>query len=165
MNPTIELERQLAQQIYTALQGPVVEEVLRKTRISSSDAYWRSSMEGHCLKVQPELLPDFYNLCHEVKASLHFDEPVDFYITGDATVNAFSLAAEDAGEPHIVNIDSGLFDLMTHEELRFVVGHELGHLINRDTALSRLIQFVFPPNSNVPLTLQPMCRGYTPSYM
>lgn len=48
LNPTIELERQLADQIYTALQGAVVEEVLRKTKISSNDAYWRSSMEGHC---------------------------------------------------------------------------------------------------------------------
>lgn len=153
-NPTIELEQQLGQQIYTALQGAVVEEVLRKTKTSSSDAYWRSAMEGHCLKVHPELLPDFYNLCHEVKSQLNFDEPVDFYITGDATVNAFSLAAEDKKHPHIVNINSGLFDLMTPAELRFVVGHELGHLINRDTALSRLIQFVFPPNSNVPVTLQ-----------
>lgn len=153
LTPTIELERQLADQIYTALQGPVVEEVLRKTKISSNDAYWRSSMEGHCLKVQPELLPDFYNLCQEVKQQLNFDEPVDFYITGDSTVNAFSLAAEDEGQPHIVNVNSGLFDLMTQDELRFVVGHELGHLINRDTALSRLIQFVFPPNSNVPVSL------------
>lgn len=153
LNPTIELERQLADQIYTALQGQVVEEVLRKTKINSNDAYWRSSMEGHCLKVQPELLPDFYNLCQEVKRQLNFDEPVDFYITGDSTVNAFSLAAEDEGQPHIINVNSGLFDLMTQDELRFVIGHELGHLINRDTALGRLIQFVFPPNSNVPVSL------------
>lgn len=153
LNPTIDLERQLAVQIYNALQGQVVEEVLRKTKINSNDAYWRSSMEGHCLKVQPELLPDFYNLCQEVKQQLNFEEPVDFYITGDSTVNAFSLAAEDEGQPHIINVNSGLFDLMTQDELRFVVGHELGHLINRDTALGRLIQFVFPPNSNVPVSL------------
>ena len=153
-NPSISLERQLGSQIYTALQGPVVEEVLRKTKISSSDAYWRSNMEGHCLKVQPDLLPDFYALCQEVKQRLNFTEPVDFYITGDASVNAFSLAAEDKGEPHIVNVNSALFDLMTQDELRFVIGHELGHLINKDTALSRLINFVFPPNSNVPVSLQ-----------
>ena len=153
LNPTLELERQLGAQIYTALQGSVVEEVLRKTKFSSNDAYWRSSMEGHCLKVQPELLPDFHQLCQEVKQKLQFDEPVDFYITGDSTVNAFSLAAEDEGSPHIVNVNSGLFDLMTQEELRFVVGHELGHLINRDTTLRRLIQFVFPPQSNTPVSL------------
>lgn len=153
-NPTLELERTIGKQIYEALQGEVVEEVLRKIKISSNDAYWRSAMEGHSLKVEKELLPDIYKLCQDVKAKLHFDELVDFYITGDSTVNAFSVAAEDEGEPHIVNINSALFDLMSRNELQFVIGHELGHLINKDSALSRLIRFVFPPETNIPISLQ-----------
>ncbi len=32
-------------------------------------------------------------------------------------------------QPFIV-ITSGLYDLMTHEEMRFVVGHELGHALS-----------------------------------
>ena len=153
-NPAIEQEKMLAEQIYNALQGPVVEEVLKKTKISSNDAYWRSMMEGHSLKVDKELLPDFYKLCHDVKEKLEFKDDVDFYITGNSSVNAFSLSAEDEGTPHIVNINSALFDLMTEQELRFVIAHELGHLINMDTALTRLIQFVFPPQSNIPVTLE-----------
>ena len=153
-NPSIELEREIGEQIYNALQGTVVEEVLKKIRMSGSDTYWRSNMEGHSLKVDKELLPDFHRLCHDVKAKLNFEEPVDFYITGDSTVNAFSVAAEEEGEPHIVNINSALFDLMTTDELKFVIGHELGHLINKDTALARLIRFVFPPEANVPVSLQ-----------
>ena len=153
-NPAIELERQIGEQIYNALQGTVVEEVLKKIRMSGSDTYWRSNMEGHSLKVDKELLPDFHRLCHDVKEKLNFDEAVDFYITGDSTVNAFSVAAEEEGEPHIVNINSALFDLMTTDELKFVIGHELGHLINKDTALARLIRFVFPPEANVPVSLQ-----------
>ena len=153
-NPAIELERQIGEQIYNALQGTVVEEVFKKIRMSGSDTYWRSNMEGHSLKVDKELLPDFHRLCHDVKAKLNFEEPVDFYITGDSTVNAFSVAAEEEGEPHIVNINSALFDLMTTDELKFVIGHELGHLINKDTALARLIRFVFPPEANVPVSLQ-----------
>ena len=153
-NPSIELERQIGEQIYNALQGTVVEEVLKKIRMSGSDTYWRSNMEGHSLKVDKELLPDFHRLCHDVKVKLNFEEAVDFYITGDSTVNAFSVAAEEEGEPHIVNINSALFDLMTTDELKFVIGHELGHLINKDTALARLIRFVFPPEANVPVSLQ-----------
>ena len=153
-SPSLEMEKQIGEQIYNALQGSVVEEVLRKTRISSNDAYWRSTMEGHSLKVEKELLRDFYELCHEVKRKLNFEEDVDFYVTGDSAVNAFSVAAENDGEPHIVNINSALFGLMSADELRFVIGHELGHLINRDTALTRLIHFVFPPNAEVPVTLQ-----------
>ena len=152
-DPTIELERQLGEQIYNALQGSIVEEVLRQIRTSSSDAYWRSNMEGHSLKVEKELLSDFYDLCHEVKDKLGYTGKVDFYITGDSSVNAFSVASEDENEPNIVNINSGLFDLMTRDELKFVIGHELGHLINKDTQLTRLIHFVFPPETAAPVTL------------
>lgn len=151
---TIELEKQIGKQIYDALQGSIVEDVLHKIKTSNSDAYWRSNMEGHSLKVEKDLLSDFYELCNEVKQKLNFTDKVDFYITGDSSVNAFSIAAENENEPHIVNINSALFGLMTREELRFVLGHELGHLINKDTALARLIHFVFPPNSNIPITLQ-----------
>lgn len=154
----IELEKQIGKQIYNALQGSVVEEVLRKTKVSSTDAYWRSNMEGHSLKVEKDLLCDFYNLCHDVKKKLKFEDKVDFYITGDSSVNAFSVAAETEGEPHIVNINSALFNLMTTDEMRFVIGHELGHLINKDTKLKRLILFVFPPESNVPVMLQHKIR-------
>ena len=76
-------------------------------------------------------------------------------MTGDSTINAFSIASEDAGHPHIVNVNSELFNLMSEDELRFVIGHELGHLINQDTALKRLIYFVYPPQTTTPaVTLQ-----------
>ncbi|MCQ2148499.1 MAG: M48 family metallopeptidase [Bacteroidales bacterium] len=152
--PTIALEKQLAGKIYDALQGDVVGEVLSKLNDSGSDAWWKSNMEGHSLKVDQELLPDMWNLCTSVKKTLGFEEEVDFYVTGDSSVNAFSVAAEKKEEHHIVNINSALIELMSEDELKFVIGHELGHLINKDTALSRLIMFVFPEGSTPPITLQ-----------
>ena len=153
--PTLPLERELGKQIYQALQGPVVETILKTAKDGSGDDYWRSRMEGHCMKVDKEILPEFYALCQDVKQRLGFGEPVDFYVTGDSSLNAFSIAAEEEGQPHIVNINSAMFDLMSEEELRFVIGHELGHIINKDSALKRLIYFVFPPDTtNPPITLQ-----------
>ena len=55
LKPSIALEKQLSKQIYNALQGAVVEAVLKKIQTSSADTYWRSSMEGHSLKVQEDL--------------------------------------------------------------------------------------------------------------
>ena len=138
LNPQIGLEQELNRQIYEALQGSVVEEVLRQVRTDASDSYWRSTLEGHSFKVERTLLGHLYDLFYEVKARLGYDEKVDFYITGDASVNAFSVAAEGEGAPHIVNINSALVELMSDDELRFVIGHELGHLMNRNTALLRL---------------------------
>ena len=154
-SPTIPLEKELGKQIYNALQGSVVENILKTAQDQSSDEYWRSRMEGHCMKVEKKILPEFFALCEDVKRRLHFTEPVDFYVTGDSSLNAFSVAAEEEGQPHIVNVNSEMFSIMTEEELRFVVGHELGHILNKDTALKRLIYFVFPPEeTQAPITLQ-----------
>ena len=158
LNPQIELEQALNKQIYSALQGEVVEDVLNQLRTGSADSYWRSTLEGHSFKVEKTLLDHLYELFYEVKDRLGYDAPVDFYITGDASVNAFSVAAEGEGAPHIVNINSALVELMSDDELRFVIGHELGHLMNRNTELLRLIHFVFPPQSNMPMTLRHKIR-------
>ena len=117
LNPAIKLEKHLSKQIYEALQGSVVEAVLRKIKTSSSDAYWRSSMEGHSLKVQKDLLPDFYALCQEVKEKLHFDAPVDFYITGDSSVNAFSV-----GLKRPEGIDTSRYDFYGVRHLDTMLG-------------------------------------------
>lgn len=155
LNPALPLERELGKQIYEALQGEVVETILKTAKDDSGDDYWRSRMEGHCMKVDKAILPEFYALCQDVKEKLHFKDAVDFYVTGDSDLNAFSVAAEKEGQPHIVNVNSTLFDLMDEEELRFVIGHELGHIINKDTALKRLVYFVFPPDTTqAPMLLQ-----------
>ena len=39
---SIKIGKQIGELIYKALQGSVVEEVLRKRKISNNDAYWRS---------------------------------------------------------------------------------------------------------------------------
>lgn len=151
----IPLEQELGKQIYAALQGQVVEAIIRSATDSTANDYWRSRMEGHCMKVEQALLPDFHRLCMEVKERLGFTEPVDFYVTGDSTLNAFSVASDVEGQPHIINVNSSMFDLMSEDEMRFVIGHELGHIINKDTALKRLIYFVFPPETTQPpVTLQ-----------
>ena len=93
LKPTIPLERELGKQIYAALQGAVVETILKTAKDESSDDYWRSRMEGHCMRVDKDILPEFHALCEDVKKTLKFKEPVDFYVTGDSSLNAFSIVA------------------------------------------------------------------------
>ena len=60
-NPTIPLERNLADQIYQALQGPVVETILKTAKDGSGDDYLHRRMEGHSMKV-------------DILLSWHYDE-------------------------------------------------------------------------------------------
>lgn len=154
LDPTIELEQFLSSQIYNALHGELVNKIISMSFYDQSEDKIRSTMEGHCFKVEKRLMGHLYDLLYDVKNKLGFRDPVDFYITGDASVNAWTIASSREGEPHIVNINSGLINIMTDDELRFVIGHELGHLINKNTEMRRLIGFVFPPEATPPLMLQ-----------
>lgn len=154
LDPTIELEQFLSSQIYNALHGELVNKIISMSSYDQSEDKIRSTMEGHCFKVEKRLMGHLYDLLYDVKNKLDFRDPVDFYITGDASVNAWTIASSREGEAHIVNINSGLINIMTDDELRFVIGHELGHLINKNTEMRRLIGFVFPPEATPPLMLQ-----------
>lgn len=154
LNPKIELNQHLTEQIYAALHGQLVEKIISLSSYDQSSHGLRSAMEGHSFKVEKRLMSHLHDLLYGVKEKLGFNDPVDFYITGNSTVNAWTIAAAREGEPHIVNINSALINLMTDDELRFVVGHELGHLMNKDVEMLRLIGFVFPQGSVPPLVLQ-----------
>ena len=147
------MEAALRAQIYNALQGNVIEGIMELAKMQSPTNYYRSILEGHSFKVDKNTLPYYYNLFNEIKKTLGFKGKVDFYITGDSSVNAFAISSM-GNEPNIINVNSSLIELMTEDELRFVVGHEMGHLINGNARLVRLINFVYPDGSEPPVTMQ-----------
>lgn len=154
LKPQIALEEKIRKQIYNALQGKYLEKIIRKLNSTSSENYWQSRMEGHSFKIEPEIMPKLYEIFDGVKTGLGYKRQVDFYVSSDSEVNAFSVMARVPSEPDIINVNSALIDLMTEDELRFVIGHEFGHLINKDTNLSDLVYFVFPPDkAAIPLIL------------
>ena len=150
----IPMEIALREQIYSALQGEVVESIMELAKMQSPTNYYRSILEGHSFKVEKQTLPYYFNLFNDIKKTLGFKGKVDFYITGDSSVNAFAISSMNSDEPNIINVNSSLIELMTEDELRFVVGHEMGHLINGNARLVRLINFIYPGDVEPPITMQ-----------
>ena len=144
LDPKIELQEELFRQIYNVLQGDVTSRIRTMCVGNGCDVGYRSLMEGKSLKVQKDILPDLYALCEEVKNKLSFSEKIDFYIIGDNSVNAKSWATDDENLPHIITINSGLYNLMNDEELKYIIGHEIGHLINKDTDIFDVYKFIYP---------------------
>lgn len=50
----------------------------------------------------------------------------EMFVIQSPTVNAYTIGMD---EPFIV-VTSGMYDLMSHDEMRFVIGHELGHALS-----------------------------------
>lgn len=148
LDPKIDLQEILGQQIFNVLQGSVTEIVRQSCEGLGFDVNFRSVMEGNSIKVSETLLPQFFALCQGVKEKLEFVGNIDFYITGNSTVNACSYCSGDEQRPHIIEINSGLFNLMNEEELKYVVGHEIGHLINSDATISQLYGFIYPDDED-----------------
>ena len=77
-------------------------------------------------RVGPRQFSDLDALLQECVDVLDAPEKPEFFVTQSPIANAFTIGMD---QPFIV-ITSGLYDLMTHDEMRFVVGHELGHALS-----------------------------------
>jgi Zn-dependent protease with chaperone function len=149
----IPLEKDLAKQLYDLIEGDIMTSVLKEAKIERFENEWKLILEGHSFKVTRELASGLYDLFHDVQNQLGFTENIDFYVTNSAEVNAFALSAAEEGEANIINVNSGLIEMMDDDELRFIIGHEIGHLISKNATISRLIRFVFPEPDKIPALL------------
>src|SRR5580692_2032166 len=78
------------------------------------------------VRVSDRQFPQIYEMLRDGAYVLDMDKLPELFITQDPTVNAMALGTND---PFIV-INTGTVDLLDAEELRFVVGHELGHVLS-----------------------------------
>lgn len=107
----------------------------------STHEYNRSSMA-----VGPTQFPEVYKAACDCARTLGIGIP-NVFIKNTTEMNAFTLATDDI-EPMIV-IHSGLMERMTYGELKFIIGHECGHIQNYHSAYNYLSQLVLNTGMNV----------------
>jgi Zn-dependent protease with chaperone function len=94
---------------------------------------------GSAVRVDERQFPTLHYLLQDVARVLDADEVPEMYVAADPIANALTIGMN---KPFIV-LNSALVDLLDEEELRFVIGHELGHAISGHavyrTLLLRLI--------------------------
>jgi len=150
----IPLEIQIGQELYQQIQGKVLESILREAKVEKTENYFKNILQGHSFKVNEKLAPRLYESFLDVKQRLGFEEPIEFYITNNPELNAFAVSRLEVDESHIININSGLIDKVDDDELKFIVGHEIGHLISNNANIAQLLNFVFQDQSQSPLMMQ-----------
>jgi len=150
----LELEKQIRQEIGELLEEDIVMKVIKQGKIGKEYNIYRAIYEGHSFKVTKALLPALYDLCEEVKEILDFKEPIDFFVTNSPDINAHSLAKIDDEESHLIIFNSGLIERFDDDELKFVIGHEIGHFISTKAEFKRIINFIFPDLKKMPIIFQ-----------
>lgn len=124
LNPR-EYEHSLDRQALNALEGtPGLEKLARQYNKHAIERYYRLMYTGSYLKLNDKNYPDVYGLLEEACANLHLKKIPELYVQWNYQVNGFTTGSEN---PLIV-LHSGTIDLLTPEELLFVIGHEVGHI-------------------------------------
>ena len=100
--------------------------LLRRLASLFSDRSLRLMFLASSVRASTEQFPDLYQLLLDGSAILDLPEVPELYIQQDPMPNAMTLGSD---KPFIV-ITTGLLNLLDAEEHRYVIGHELGHVLS-----------------------------------
>lgn len=139
----LSLEKQFGAEINRIIQGDIVLKLLISARIINSDDSYSKAMDSYNFKITKEMTPKLYNLCMEVKDTLQFSDKIDFFIVNSPEMNAFAIPSNYKENPHRIALNSTMIDRMDEDELRFVIGHEIGHLVTKTYKISQMMRFLF----------------------
>ncbi|MET8676739.1 M48 family metallopeptidase [Streptomyces sp. NPDC004647] len=120
-------EHPAAQAALTAVhKAKGVDELLKKLTGSTTEAALRMHHLASAVKVGGTQFRGLHTLMSEAATTLDVAEPPELYVSRGAGFNAFTIGFR---RPFIV-LGCELVDSLHEEEIRFVVGHELGHAVS-----------------------------------
>ncbi len=116
------------------------------------DGFFKSQLLGTTIKVTPRQFPTIYRIAEECAEALDVPVP-QVYVANSPVLNAYTFGTDE--EAFIV-VHSALVDHYDYDELKFVIGHETGHIQNKHVIyntililMSRtavaMLRFILPP--------------------
>ena len=106
---------------------------------------FRLTFLASAVRVSERQFPHIYELVRDGSYILDLDEVPEVYVTQNPLVNAMALGRD---KPFIV-ITTGMVNLYDPEELRWVVGHELGHILSGHTVYRTMLVILLQLASRV----------------
>jgi Zn-dependent protease with chaperone function len=105
---------------------PGFDEVVRKVAGFFGERGIRQLFLGDAVKVSASQRPKLNAMWTEVLETLDWPERPELYVTQTPIVNAMAVGFD---KPFVV-VNSGMLETLDDEELRAVLGHELGHIMS-----------------------------------
>jgi Zn-dependent protease with chaperone function len=100
--------------------------ILRKLSGFINERSIRLSMLADGVKVSEEQFPRLHRMLEDSVDVLDLGFMPEMYVIQDPKPNAYAIGMD---RPAII-LTTGLYELMDEEEMRFVVGHEVGHVLS-----------------------------------
>jgi len=87
----------------------------------------RRALLAEAIRLNRRMAPHVADALADCRAALGFEQPVEIYLRPDPSYQAF--CSRGRAGPLVVGFSSRLLDEFDEGELRFVLGHELGHAL------------------------------------
>ncbi len=124
LNPA-EYEHPFDRKALKALEGtPGLEKTVKYIHKHGVERMIRLVYTGSHIRVTPDNFPDIYKLLEEACANIFLKDIPELYIQWSYDVNACAIGSQNP----IIVLNSGAIDLLSEDELLYVIGHEAGHI-------------------------------------
>lgn len=104
---------------------PEIARAIERIEREGKATRFRRQLLAGALRLSPRSAPEVHDIVESCRARLGIAEAFELYVYADPRFNAACVRPE--GGRFFVLFSSGLIESMTPSEIRFVVGHELGH--------------------------------------
>jgi hypothetical protein len=115
-------DRELAERL---LADPDVKNAVARLERRGQDPGARRHLLATAIRLTREMAPDVHHIMDECRRMLGVEAPFETYVYPEPAFNAAAVAPEQ-GRLFLM-LSSALLEAFEPDELRFVVGHELGH--------------------------------------
>lgn len=122
----------------TLEQTPGLEVLVRKFSKYWSDKLLKIQYTGSNIRVTDKSFPEIHKALVETCEILNISKMPELYIRWSYDINAFTAGVEDP----IIVLNSGAIDLLSYEELLFIIGHEAGHIKSEHVLYSQMAQIL-----------------------
>jgi len=87
----------------------------------------RRELMTSSLRLTRSMSPEIADSVQQCREAMGFQRPIELYIRPDAMFNAYCM--KNTSGPLVIVLTSRLVECFTPAELKFVIGHELGHAL------------------------------------
>ena len=102
------------------------DDVLKALNGLWNERAWRLEFLGGAIKVSERQYPTLYRAFASAAATLDISELPELYVSPDRSLNGMCIGMS---KPFIV-VNRGAIELLDEDELRVLLGHELGHMVS-----------------------------------
>lgn len=96
-------------------------------------------LQGSHFRITRESCPELYSLIKEVEETLDITDRPKVYTQWGYNINGYTTGTKDNT---LMMLNSGAIDLLTDNQLKYIVGHEMGHIKSNHVLYHMMAEFL-----------------------